>query len=108
MSTNHTIRAEIEVRFHLSGAPDDERETAYPTVDIDFQYRPGCPERGPTYACGGTPAEPAEIEVVRATLVNGGGLAPTAEQVDAWAEIWLQDAGYDRAVDVACEREDAL
>lgn len=102
----HTIRAEIEVSFHLSGAPDDERETAYPTVDIAFQYRPGCPERGPTYACGGTPAEPAEIEMVRATLVNGDGLAPLQGQVDDWAEKWLQDVGYDLACDVACGRED--
>lgn len=90
MSTNHTIRAEIEVRFHLSGAPDDERETAYPTVDIDFTYVRGAP------ATWTDPGYGAEIEVVRATLVNGDGLAPTAEQVDAWAEIWLQDAGYDR------------
>lgn len=103
--TNHTIRAEIEVRFHLLGAPDDEREVAYPTVDIDFRHSPGSPERGPTYACGGTPAEPAEIEMTKVTLVNGDGLVPTQEQIDDWAEEWLQDTGYDRACDVVTTRE---
>jgi hypothetical protein len=101
----HSIRAEIEVRFHLPGMPEDERETAYPVVDIDFTFLPGAPERGPTYACGGTPADPAEIEMVKATLVNGDGLVPTQDRIDDWADAWLQGVGFDRACDVACERD---
>lgn len=31
--------------------------------DVVFSVTPGQPERGPTYACGGTPAEPAEVEI---------------------------------------------
>lgn len=99
----HTIRAEIEVRFHLLGSPDDERETAYPTVDIDFTFTPGCPETGPSYASGGEPASPAEIEFVKATLVSGDGLAPTQDQIDDWAQNWLDDAGFDAACNLACQ-----
>lgn len=36
-------------------------------ITVHYSYHPGAPERGPTYACGGTPADPPEIwiEVVR-------------------------------------------
>lgn len=105
MTITHTIRAEIEVRFVPVSLV--EIEVAYPTVDIDFTYSPGRPETGPTYACGGTPAEPADVEMTKATLVNGDGLLPTQAQIDDWAENWLDGDGYERALDVACAKEDA-
>jgi hypothetical protein len=68
---------------------------------------PAVPRLAPHTPAAGTPAEPASLELVAATLVNGDGLVPTAEQVDNWADEWLQHTGYDRAVDVACEQEEA-
>lgn len=29
---------------------------------VDYTFTPGSPATGPTYSCGGTPAEPAEVE----------------------------------------------
>src|SRR6185312_7266067 len=42
-------------------------------VEVEFSYvvRWGAPERGPTYACGGTPADPDEIDDIRLEKVEG-------------------------------------
>lgn len=40
-------------------------------LNIEGYVLPGCPERGPTYDCGGTPAEPAELEDLTIRLVHG-------------------------------------
>ena len=34
---------------------------------VTYSMLPGYPEQGPTYACGGTPAEDAEIEIISVT-----------------------------------------
>lgn len=102
----HTIEAEVEVFFRLPDMPADEREVAYPTIKIDYTWLPGAPEQGPTYACGGQPADPDEVELMRAVLVNGDGLAPTQEQIDEWAQNWLDDKGYDRAIENAMDERD--
>jgi hypothetical protein len=102
----HTIQAEIRVQFRFPGMPDDERETAYPTVDIEFDFVPGCAATGPSYASGGGPADPAECNFIGATLIDGNGLAPTAEQVDDWARDWLHDAGYEEACELATRGPD--
>ena len=96
MVTRHQITAEIAVQFQLSGMPDDEREVAYPKIDIEYTYVKGCP---PSFdpINGGDPGWAAEIEMVSATLADGDGLAPTQKQVDDWAQDWLDDKGYDRA-----------
>lgn len=62
MASKHTHRFPILVT--LSG---DERE-----FEIDVQYRiaPGRPATPPTYSHGGLPPEPAEIEVLSATLAG--------------------------------------
>lgn len=39
-------------------------------LQIDGYLLPGCPERGPSWDCGGSPAEPDEIEDVTFTLVK--------------------------------------
>jgi hypothetical protein len=31
---------------------------------VTYSVTPGRPETGPTYSCGGTPAEPDEVEIV--------------------------------------------
>ena len=37
--------------------------------DVVYTVTPGQPERGPTYACGGTPAEPAEVDILTVEAV---------------------------------------
>src|ERR1022692_2902776 len=41
MSTTHTIEAELKVMFGIHGV-------AYPTVDIEFYYVKGAPDKMPT------------------------------------------------------------
>lgn len=40
-------------------------------VEVEANYTPGAPETGPSYACGGTPADPDEVEVRRVIRVDG-------------------------------------
>lgn len=100
MTTQHTITAKLHVLFRIPGMPDDEHESANPTVDITYTYLRGSPA---TYdaARGGPggwdPPDPAEVDFVGATLVDGDGLAPTDDQVKDWARDWLHDEGYDEA-----------
>lgn len=102
MATTLTIDAEITVQFHLSGMPDDERECTEIMVKIDYTFVKGSP--AVMYQRNGDPgwpAEPHEVDLIRATLLDGGGLSPTQDQVDDWASEWLQDKGYEMAVEVA-------
>lgn len=74
-------------------SPDDEAEEIECT--IHFTYSPGQPERGPTYACGGTPPEPAEVEVDR--------VDPSSPEIVAWAMKYMQGDGYYRACEQAAD-----
>ena len=49
------IEIKTNVNFH-----NDELE-----VIVRAEYTPGCKEQGPTYSCGGQPAEPEEVNDVR-------------------------------------------
>ncbi len=40
-----------------------ENEQIEITALIEYTITPGCPAQGPSYASGGEPAEPAEIEI---------------------------------------------
>lgn len=40
-------------------------------VEVEFEYTPGSPGTGPSYACGGTPPDPAELEVLRIVKIDG-------------------------------------
>lgn len=95
--SKHTITAEIEIIFTPAGM--SEEETAYPTLDIEFEYTPGESETGPTYDCGGTPASGAQVEFMGATVTDDDGLALTVEQVNDYAEEWLCGDGYQSALD---------
>lgn len=100
--SRHTVTAEIEVNFTPAGLT--ETETAYPEIEITFSYSPGTPEQGPTFDCGGQPAEGPEIELVSAKLIDGHGIEPTQEQVNDWAEEWLySDFGYEAASKAASD-----
>ncbi len=89
--SRHTIRAEVDVG-----------ETCV-KLDIEFQYHPGTPQRGPSYASGGEPAEGPELEFLHATLIDGDGLDPSPAQLQEWAEDWLDEEGFDAACDLACD-----
>ncbi len=91
--SRHIIRAEVET----NGG-------ACVKLDIEFQYHPGTPQRGPSYASGGEPAEGPELEFLHATLIDGDGLDPSSAQLQEWAEDWLDsDDGHDAACDLACD-----
>jgi hypothetical protein len=49
---------------------------------VTYSVTPGQPERGPSYACGGTPAEPAEVEIISVKL-DGEEELLTADENDA-------------------------
>ncbi len=42
-------------------------------VEIEYDFTPGSPERGPSYASGGEPAEGPEIDVSEVWLTDGNG-----------------------------------
>lgn len=108
MSTVHTIDAELTIKFRLSDMPDDEREVAYPKVRITYSFTKGKPAYTPRGEYAPIdPPEPAEVDLVSATLIDGDGLDPTAEQVAEWAQHYLDCDGYDRACENALENSDA-
>jgi hypothetical protein len=99
MSTHH-ITAEIEYRFRIPGMPDDEHETAYPEIEITFEYRKGTP--AVMYQRNGDPgwpAEPAEVEIISTKLIKSDGVALSPDQIEQMAEDWLNGSGYDRAIE---------
>lgn len=104
MPSHHTIEAEIPVKFTFSGLERGEQETAYPLFSITFSYSPGCPAHMGSLTYPGHPAEPAEIELISAHLVNSDGLEPSSEQVNDWAKEWLDsNEGYSFACNHAEE-----
>lgn len=56
-------------------------------VVVHYTATPGSPERGPTYDCGGTPAEPAEVEIVKVTAA-GVEIEPTGDEIAGWT-MWI-------------------
>lgn len=54
----------------LSFGTDGEADYREVDVEVSFKVCWGAPERGPTYACGGTPADPDEIDDIRLEKVN--------------------------------------
>lgn len=69
-------------------------------VEITYRFTPGRPARGPSYASGGEPADPPEVEFIsaRSKVKDDFVKAMLVE----WAEEWLaSDDGWDKAVDRA-------
>lgn len=98
--SQHSITAVVSVNFVPVSL--QEEETVCPTLRIAFTYLPGYAATGPTYACGGEPACPAEVEFVSAELIDGDGVDPTPDQIATWAEEYLcSDEGYGAAVQEA-------
>lgn len=84
---------------------DAECDSADVEVEITFTFLKGAPEQGPSYASGGQPADPDEIEFVSAKAVLGlaGSPYPLLAQnaLDHWARDWLQEDGFAEALEVA-------
>lgn len=58
-------------------------------LEVEFSYAVsrGAPERGPTYACGGTPADPDEIDDSRVDKIEG--------KPRPWLHPYMADAEYE-------------
>jgi|ERR1700722_1263964 len=69
---------------------------------IYFTFLPGSLEQGPSYASGGQPAEPAEVELHHVERREGVAWVPTRD-FDEWAAEYLHGDGYAEA----CEEADA-
>lgn len=93
----HSIQAEIEV---YRPAGENEPDYLYPVIEIVYNYLPGCRARV-NYDEHDHPAEAAELEVMDVTLIEDGGLDPTAKQLMEWAEEWIHGAGYYKACEEA-------
>jgi hypothetical protein len=107
--TQHSIKAEIEVQFQPAGMqlPPDEREVAYPTLEITYSFTKGAPEvRYQRNDGPGHPPEAAEIEVTNVALLDGDGLNPTKGQLWGWAIEWINDKGFDKACESAVEDDE--
>lgn len=72
-------------------------------LEVTYSVTPGRPAQGPTYSCGGQPAEDAEIEIISVT--HNGAPFETSREEDGrlYDEAWddsaraLEDEAADRA-----------
>lgn len=62
-------------------------------VLVTYTVTPGCPETGPSYACGGTPAFPAECQIERVEVCVETDQPYGRPTVRTWepAPRWLVD-----------------
>ncbi len=99
--SRHTIIIEHEVEYKNA---EFNETVAYPTFVITYNFLKGAPARGPSYSHGGLPADPDEIEFISATIKNNAGIAVTQDQIDTWAQEWLEsDRGFELAFENAME-----
>lgn len=69
-------------------------------VEIKFSCLFGAPEQGPTYASGGQPADPDEVELISVTYANSIN-DEMAKMLEEWAVEYLADEGFARAIEEA-------
>ena len=69
---------------------------------VTYSVRPGCAETGPTYACGGTPAEPDEVELI-SIKQNGQPITLSDEEKEALLQQVIERAGEDSAEEATAE-----
>ena len=67
------------------------------TFEAEANIIPGHPGTGPTYSCGGTPPEPAEMEVEKLCVVSKSGKSYEMSDDE------LDDGLYDALLEQACE-----
>ena len=93
MTSKHTLTAYCPLWF-----AGDEIE-----VEITYTYIAGRPARGPSYASGGEPADPPEIEFVSATVTGSTLGKALQDKLNDWAEAWVTGVGWDDAVSHAVD-----
>lgn len=95
----HTIETQVSVKFRFPGLAEGETETAFPTLAITFEYRPGRPAYTPRGEYAPIdPPEPEEVDFVSAHMLDDDGMSPGQEQINEWAQDWLaSDEGYTAA-----------
>lgn len=90
----HNIEAEIEV---VKGD-----EAFYPIIDIQYSFHKGY--AGVMWGDNACPPEPAEVELLDASIKDLAGATLTPQEVTLLAEKWLEnDTGYEKAVENAQE-----
>ncbi len=99
--SRHTIIADRSVTYKDA---EGNECVAYPEYAITYNFLKGAPARGPSYSHGGLPADPDEVEFISAELKDSAGIDVTQNQIDKWAEEWLEsDRGYGLAIETAME-----
>ena len=71
------------MRTNTYSAVRDDGETE---IEVEYTTTPFVPATGPTYACGGQPAEGGEVEIIKAWWVpdpTGAATAVACELTDA-------------------------
>lgn len=90
--SEHTITTELAVTVEAHGI---DPEIFRPEIEIRFNFVPGYPETGPSYASGGEPATADEVEALSVKVISAEGI----DMPDSWwleqAQMWLDDEGYD-------------
>lgn len=71
---------------------------------VTYSVTPEQPETGPTYACGGTPAEPAEVELI-SIKQNGNAITLSDEEEDALLCMAQERCRGDLAEEAAAEAD---
>ena len=89
---NHRFQFTVD---HMIGRQEVE-------LVVTYSVRPGCAETGPTYACGGTPAEPDEVELI-SIKHNGQPITISDEEEEALLQQAIERAGEDLAEEAAAE-----
>ncbi len=81
----------------------DEDETP---VMVEYTYLPGAPEQGPSYASGGQPADPPEIDIVNMfDKATGAKIVVTEAEFEKFHE-WLLENHIDDGADPDDLRDD--
>ncbi len=108
-ASHHTHAIEVPVTFPINNEGD--REVCYPRIEVTFSYLPGSPGCW-TQRNGdpGWPADPAEIEIIKAVMVDGDGVTDPHDTPDPdpdgtirdWVNAYLdRDEGYQILCDLA-------
>jgi hypothetical protein len=67
---------------------------------VFFVFHAYVPERGPSYASGGEPEEPASVEFLDVSSRDGNRWR-VAPEFDDWAAEWLETEGLADAIETA-------
>ena len=103
--SSHSYRTGMTIHLH------DGAEHEFEVV-IDFDFVPGTPEQGPSYASGGQPADPPEVDVTSVRVFDEDecerkGIAEFIFPFVATDEALREGMIEMVAEDAAAEREEA-